>query len=151
MRKLVAALVALVLTAPAVSAAPSSASLLPTSNAAEPVRIFAAGGTQVSSGIFFPGTAIANDDGTLTGEPYVVPAGSDLLLTNADHFVVAGGAHGITSFKKVKRGGKRVPLFASKMVAGPGEALVVTSHVKPGTYAFYCPIHAGMLGQLTFE
>ena len=151
MRKLVAALVALVLTAPAVSAAPSRLSLLPTGSAAEPVRIFAGGGTQLSSGVFFPGTAVANNDGTLTGEPYVVPAGSDLLLTNVDHFVVAGGAHGIKSFKKVKRGGRSVPLFASKMIAGPGEGLAITSHVKPGTYAYYCPIHPGMLGQITFE
>lgn len=151
MRTLVAALVALVLTAPAVTAAPSSASLLSSQSAAEPARLFAGGGTQLSSGVFFPGTAIANDDGSLTGEPYVVPAGSDILLTNVDHFVVSGGAHGIKSFKKVKRAGRRVPLFASKLVAGPGEALMVTSHVKPGTYSFYCPIHPGMLGQLTFE
>ncbi|MFP5351174.1 MAG: hypothetical protein ACLGIB_01235 [Actinomycetota bacterium] len=151
MRRLVAGLVALVLTAPAVGAAPSSAPLLASGSAAEAVRVFAGGGTQLSSGIFFPGTAVANNDGSFTGEPYVVPAGSDILLTNVDHFVVSGGAHGMKSFKRVKRGGRLVPLFASKMIPGPGETLMITSHVKPGTYAYYCPIHPGMLGQLTFE
>ena len=151
MRKLVVALLGLVLAAPAVSAAPAAApDLLPRSGAEE-TRVFAGGGTQLSNGVFFPGTAFADDDGTVTGEPYVVPAGNDILLTNLDHFVVAGGAHGIKSFKRVKRGGRKVPLFQSKLVDGPGEALVITSHVKPGTYLYYCPTHGGMLGLLKFE
>lgn len=151
MRKMVVALLALVLAAPAVNAAQASAPDIFSSNSAEETRIFAGGGTQLSNGFFFPGTATADDDGTITGEPYVVPVGANIRLTNLDHFVVSGGAHGIKSFKRVKRGGKRVPLFASKMVDGPGEALMITSHVKRGTYLYYCPIHGGMLGLLKFE
>lgn len=150
-----AALVALVVAAPAVQAAPTGARDLVRADAAEETRVFAGGGTQLSNGLFFPGTAFANDDGSFTGEPYVVPAGNDIRFTNLDHFVVSGGAHGIRSFKKrkVKRGRKKVkvPLFSSKMVDGPGEELMKTSHVKPGIYAYYCPVHSGMYGLLKFE
>ncbi len=146
-----AALVAVVLAAPVAQAAPLSAPHLPGSEAAEETRLFAGGGTLVTNGFFFPGTAFADEDGEFTGEPYVVPKGNNIRFTNLDHFVVAGGAHGIRSFKRVKRGKKKVPLFASKLVDGPGEALVITEHVKRGTYAYYCPVHSGMLGLLKFE
>lgn len=146
-----AALAALALMAPAAQAASLDAPALPGSEAAEESRLFAGGGTLLTNGFFFPGTALPNDDGGFTGEPYVVPKGNNIRFTNLDHFVVAGGAHGIRSFKKVKRGKKKVPLFSSKMVDGPGEALVITEHVKPGTYPFYCPVHSGMLGLLKFE
>jgi len=155
MRKVVAALVALVIAAPAVYAAPADAPDLQQADAAEETRLFAGGGTLLSNGFFFPGMAFANDDGSLTGEPYVVPAGNDIRFTNLDHFVVAGGAHAVRSFKKmkIKRRGRnvKVPLFSTKLIDGPGEALMKTSHVKPGTYSYYCPVHSGMIGLLTFE
>lgn len=151
MRKILAALVALVLAAPAVHAAPPGAPDLASQGVAEESRLFAGGGTQLSNGFFFPGTAFANEDGSFTGEPYVVPKGNNIRFTNLDHFVVAGGAHAIRSFERVKRRGKKVPLFSTKFVDGPGEALMKTSHVKPGTYAYYCPVHSGMLGLLKFE
>jgi len=151
----VATLVALVIAAPAVYAAPADAPDLQPGAAAEETRLFAGGGTQLSNGFFFPGTAFPNDDGSLTGEPYVVPAGNDIRFTNLDHFVVAGGAHAIRSFEKVKvkrRGRKvKIPLFSTKLIDGPGEALMKTSHVEPGTYSYYCPVHAGMIGLLKFE
>lgn len=152
MRKLLTTLVALLVAAPAVHAAPSSAPIgLPRGAAAEETQLFAGGGTQLSNGIFFPGTGFANEDGSVSGEPLVVPKGNNIRMTNLDHFVVSGGAHGVRSFKRVKRGKRKVPLFSSKMIDGPGDALVVTSHVKRGTYAFYCPVHSGMLGLIKVE
>ena len=145
MKKLIGALTALVLAAPAVHAS-GLPSPVPAARAAE-VNVFAGGGTQLTNGYFFPGTTIYND-GELVGVPMEVPQGSDLRFVNLDHFVVAGGAHKITSFKRVKRGGRMVPLFSSKLIDGPGEALVITSHLKPGVYAYYCPVHNGMLGQI---
>ena len=143
MRKLIGALTALVLAA---SAANASALPNPAPAAAE-VNVFAGGGTQLTNGYFFPGTTVSND-GELVGVPLEVPQGSDLKFVNLDHFVVAGGSHKITSFKRVKRGGRLVPLFSSKLISGPAETLVITSHLKPGVYAYYCPVHNGMLGQI---
>lgn len=145
MKRLISVLTVLVLGAPAVQAA--AAPVEAPAPAAAEVTIFAGGGTQLTNGYFFPGTAVSND-GEIVGVPMEVAQGSDIRFVNLDHFVVAGGSHKMTSFKKVKRGGRKVPLFSSKMVAGPGEDLVITSHVKPGIYAFYCPVHNGMLGQI---
>ncbi|MDP9067147.1 MAG: hypothetical protein M3N53_02210 [Actinomycetota bacterium] len=141
MRKLIGVLTALALLAAFGGRAAAGSPL--TASGAD-VTVYAAGGTQLSNGFFFPGTAIANGNDYI-GEPLVVPEGSNLRFFNLDVSAFAG-AHKITSFKRVKRAGKKVPLFASKLVDGPGEDLVITSHVKPGTYPYFCPIHAGMFG-----
>lgn len=146
MRKLPLLLVALSLVVlPAAQAASSDAlPALPPLGAAEQ-PLFAAGGTQLSNGIFFPGTALCV--GTdCQGVPYQVPVGSDIRFYNLDP-VVAANSHRIVSHKVNKRGR---PLFSSDNVAGPGSALMKTSHVKPGIYGYYCAVHFGMEGLLEF-
>ncbi|MFN2389461.1 MAG: hypothetical protein ABR575_07665 [Actinomycetota bacterium] len=106
--------------------------------------IFAAGGTPVSNGVFFPGTRLCLDS-QCYGEPLQMERGSDLRFVNLDSGVVAN-AHQIKSFRVNKRTGRA--LFISRLIAGPGEDLVITSHLKPGRYPFYCTTHAGMNGAL---
>lgn len=112
--------------------------------AMDPAPIFVGGGTFVSNGVFFPGTAVY--DGTkLQGVPYQIERGQDLTLINLDNGDIANG-HQLTSFKRRKSGR---PLFQSKRIAFPGEqSLVITSNLKPGIYDFFCPIHTGMFGML---
>ena len=153
MSKLLAILTAVVLAAPAAQASAHAPDVPPVA-AAEEVTIFAAGGTQLTSGYFFPGTRFSDGNGGTTGaEPTVVPRGSNIRFINLDHYIVSGGAHKVTSFKKVraKKSKRKVPLFSSEYVDGPGETMVKTSHVKPGTYLYYCPIHNGMLGAIKVE
>ncbi len=141
MARIACLLAALLLIAPTAQAASGVADAV---QSAEEVRVFAAGGTQVSNGLFFPGTALSNG-GSYIGEPLVVPKGADLRFTNLDVSAFSG-AHKITSFKRVRRGGKSIPLFSSKAVEGPGDDLVITSHLKRGTYDYFCSIHSGMFG-----
>ena len=105
----------------------------------EPARMFAGGGTFVSNGYFFPGTAVY--DGTeLQGVPLEVQVGQDIQLTNLDEGSVAN-CHQLTSYKR-KRGRF---LFNSKRLCSPGEsAIVITSHLKPGRYEAFCPVHTTM-------
>lgn len=149
MRKLAAVLTALLVAAPVAQAMAAPALSLSEDKAMADAVLFAGGGTQLSNGYFFPGTAFYQD-GEYVGVPLQVTEGSNVQFVNLDHFVVAGGGHKVVSFDKVKvRGRKRpVPLFASKMVDGPGQDLIKTSHVKPGVYPFFCPIHNGMTGQI---
>lgn len=107
--------------------------------------LFAAGGTQLTNGIFFPGTALCVGS-DCQGVPYQVAAGSDVRFYNLDPAVVAN-SHRIISHKTNKRGR---PLFSSDNVAGPGSSLMKTSHVKPGIYGYYCAVHFGMEGLLEF-
>lgn len=110
----------------------------------DPAPIFVGGGTFVSNGAFFPGTAVY-DGSKLQGIPFEIDKGQDLTLINLDNGDIANG-HQLTSFKH-RRSGR--PLFQSKRVAFPGEqALVITSNLKPGVYGFFCPIHSGMFGLL---
>ena len=157
MRKIVGIVAAIVLCAPVSQALAQDvpASLAPPA-AAEEATIFAGGGTQLSNGYFFPGTRVSDGNGGTTGAPPVtVPEGTNIRFVNLDHFIVAGGAHKITSFDMVKvrqKGKKRkVPLFSSEAVDGPGETIVKTEHVKPGEYLYYCPIHNLMLGAIKVE
>ena len=142
MKRLLVLGAALALALPASVAAGSEA---PRSSATAP--LFVGGGTPLSNGVFFPGTAIYNgedEDGepSYTGVPYEIERGTDLELVNLDHGDVAN-AHQITSFAR-KRGR---PLFQSKRLDRPGEkALVITSRLKPGIYDYYCPIHTAMYG-----
>ena len=110
----------------------------------EPAPIFAGGGTFVSNGTFFPGTAVY--DGTkLQGVPYPIEQGQNVTLINLDYGDIAN-AHQITSFKR-RRSGR--PLFQSKRVSFPGEqSLVITANLKPGIYEYFCPIHTGMFGMI---
>lgn len=150
MRKLIAILTALLVAVPVGHAMAAPSTSLDAGGSAQDATLFAGGGTQLSNGYFFPGTAVSNDDDYL-GPPLEVSKGSDVQFVNLDHFIVAGGGHKVVSFKRVNRGGQRVPLFASKLVDGPGQTLMVTSHVKPGIYPFFCSIHSGMLGRIEIK
>lgn len=157
MRKIVWAVAAIVLCAPVSQALAQDAPASPApAAAAEEATIFAGGGTQLSNGYFFPGTRVSDGDGGTMGAPAVtVPKGTNIRFVNLDHFIVAGGAHKITSFDTIKVGknGKKrkVPLFSSEAVDGPGETTVKTEHLKPGEYLYFCPIHHAMLGAIKVE
>ncbi|MBW3595163.1 MAG: hypothetical protein KY391_06250 [Actinobacteria bacterium] len=109
-------------------------------------RVVSGGGTPVSNGLFFPGTAIPDGDGGLTAilPPIEIERGTDLEFTNIDEAAVSN-AHKIVSLKRRK--GR--PLFQSKTLTRPGQStLVATSNLKPGLYPFYCSVHSGMWAQL---
>ena len=107
-------------------------------DAMEPAQMFVGGGTFVSNGVFFPGTAVF--DGTdLQGLPLQVEKGQDIELTNLDYGDIAN-CHQLTSFKR--KGGR--PVFNSKRLCAPGEsAIVLMGRAKPGIYEAYCPVHTG--------
>lgn len=108
--------------------------------------LFAAGGTPLTNGFFFPGTVICSgDDCTEIGPPLVIDQGDDITFVNLDAGPVTN-SHQIVSLKKRKR--NRGPLFASDEVSGPGQTVMKTSHVKPGTYIYLCTFHFGMYGQI---
>jgi len=109
-------------------------------------RILVGGGTPLSNGAFFPGTAFPNNDGSLTPvlPPVQVQQGTDVELVNLDEATVAN-AHKLVSKKRWK--GRWI--FQSGLVSRPGDtSLVTTSNLKPGVYPFYCSIHPAMWGQL---
>ena len=158
MRKIVWILAAIVLCAPVSQAlAQDAPASLVRPAAAEEATIFAGGGTQLSNGYFFPGTQVSDGEGgTMGAPPVTVPKGTNIRFVNLDHFIVAGGAHKIVSFDTIKVGKKKgnkrkVPLFASEAVDGPGETIVKTKHVKPGEYLYFCSVHSGMLGAIKVE
>ncbi len=105
--------------------------------------LFAFGATNVSNGVFFPGTAIYDGNAYQGMPPYEIERGTDIQFINLDVAVVANG-HQIKSLKT--RRGK--PLFQSDFVAGPGEDLMITSHLKPGVYVYFCTTHSGMFGRI---
>ena len=101
-----------------------------------PARMFVGGGTFVSNGIFFPGTAVYDGE-NLQGVPLEVERGQDIELTNIDEGDLAN-CHQLTSYKRRKG----FPVINSKRLCSPGEsALVLTSAAKPGLYEAYCPVH----------
>lgn len=108
-------------------------------------RVVAGGGTQLSNGLFFPGTALPRADGGFDGmEPLQIEQGTDVEFVNLDEGSVSN-AHEMRSLKKRK--GR--PLFSSEQLTRPGQtALVVTSNLKPGVYPFYCSVHTGMWGRI---
>lgn len=147
MRKLPLLLAALSLallpSAQAAAGGPALPKLPPIGAAEQP--LFAAGGTPLTNGIFFPGTAVCV--GTdCQGVPYEIPVGSDIRFYNLDTAAVANN-HRIVSKKLTK---KNRPLFQSDTIGGPGSTLVKTSHLKPGVYGYYCTVHFGMEGLLEF-
>lgn len=108
-------------------------------------RIIVGGGTPLTNGVFFPGTAVPNADGGFDGAPPLqVQEGTDVELINVDESTVSN-AHKIISSRRRK--GR--PLFASDQLVRPGDtSLVTTSNLKPGIYPYYCSIHSGMWGQI---
>ena len=105
----------------------------------DPVFMFVGGGTFVSNGVFFPGTAVYDGE-KLQGIPLEVKRGQDIKLTNADEGDIAN-CHQLASYKR-RRG---VPVINSKRLCSPGEsALILTSRAKPGLYGAFCPVHTGM-------
>ena len=149
---LIASLVALALAAPASHALPPAAvagqpaavtGQVPLSWLETGGRVFAGGGTALTNGIFFPGTLTC--DGTeCSGLPPVqIQKGTDLEFVNLDVSAVTN-AHQIMSYKR-KRGR---PVFASKAVEGPDTAVIITSHLKPRVYRFFCATHFGMEGAI---
>jgi len=104
--------------------------------------IFAGGGTPLTNGIFFPGTATCDSKGcTPIGPPLQVKQGSDITFVNIDPAAVAN-THRVVSIRKRK--GR--PMFASEDVSGPGQSVVPASHLKPGVYPYFCNVHFGMYG-----
>lgn len=112
-------------------------------------RIVAVGGTQLSNGIFIPGTAQCTRDGCevlIEGSELEVEKGQNVTFTNLDAYEHAN-AHSLVSIKTHKKGKKKgKPLFSSSDVKGPAEVNVRTKHLKPGSYPFYCRTHFGMYG-----
>lgn len=105
--------------------------------------LFAGGGTNLTNGVFFPGTAIWDGTAYQGLPPLQIAKGTDLTFVNLDAAAVTNG-HQIVSFKR-KHG---APVFKSERVDGPGQTLMITSHLKPGVYPFFCTIHFGMYGRL---
>lgn len=129
---------ALALLPGAASGAPARPTAPP--KAADTVPLFAGGGTALSNGFFFPGTAVY-DGNKLQGVPLQVQQGQNIQFVNTDAAPVTNG-HQIISFKR-RRGH---PLFQSPLVNGPATALVITENLKPGVYPYFCNIHFGMYG-----
>lgn len=153
MRRYLAIAVVLALAA---VAAPAPAEELPGANhvpLAGPAgnHLFAGGGTNVSNGIFFPGTATCGKDGcqTVGGlDPLIIGEGTDITFTNVDPAAVTNG-HRIVSIERKKKGKKKgKPLFFSEQVDGPGQTTVKTRQLKPGTYFYLCSTHFGMYGAI---
>lgn len=109
--------------------------------------LFAGGGTTLTNGQFFPGTAVYDGE-EFQGVPYQIEKGCNIEFTNLDFAPLTNG-HRIVSFKRVKtKRGRTRPLFESRFVAGPDQAMVKTKHVKPGVYAYFCSVHTTMYGQI---
>ncbi len=114
-------------------------------------QLFAAGTTNLTNGVFFPGTATCDADGCepVGGAPLLqVQKGTDITFSNLDPAAVTNG-HRIVSFqreKSKKKNKKGKPLFFSETVDGPAQATVETSHLKAGIYYYYCTTHFGMFG-----
>ena len=104
--------------------------------------LFAGGTTPLVNGFFFPGTGIKNGR-KIDGLPYEVPKGCNISLINLDAADLVN-AHRIVSYKK-RRG---IPRFASPSSRGPTRTLMITEHLKPGKYPYYCSTHTGMYGIL---
>jgi plastocyanin len=123
--------------APAGAVAPERAA---SADRADSVPLFAGGGTALSNGYFFPGTAVY-DNGEFTGVPLQIQQGQNIEFVNTDVAAVTNG-HAIVSMKR-KHGR---PLFQSGLVNGPATTTVITQKLKPGVYPYFCSIHYGMYG-----
>lgn len=125
-------------------------------------RLTLAGAMTTAVGLAAPGSAApgtvaaAGPNAQVAGyatPTIVLPAGGELSFANSDPL----SSHNLISKKtrKVKKGKRyvRKPLFAS-VVAGTGSVVPVkgTTNLKPGSYAFFCSLHAGtMKGTLVVQ
>lgn len=112
--------------------------------AAEFSYIFSGGGTPLTNGVFFPGTATCNTSGCtyLTPVPQI-KKGTDITYVNLDEGTVSN-SHRIVCKKRTKRGR---PVCFSEQLDSPGEqSKMVTTKLKPGIYGYFCSVHAGMEG-----
>lgn len=129
-------------------AAPAPAADGPSAAPAEDSYLFAAGGTNLSSGFFFPGTATCDKDGCTMfpgQEPLQVSRGGNITFANLDPSFVTNG-HRVVSLKRKKKTGE--PKFHSEQVDGPATATIKTSHLRPGVYYYLCTTHFGMYGAI---
>jgi plastocyanin len=110
------------------------------SEQADTVPLFAGGGTAVSNGYFFPGTALYQN-GEFVGVPLQIKQGQNVEFVNTDAAAVTN-AHQIVSIKRKK--GR--PVFQSALVKGPATSTMVTQNLKPGLYPYFCNVHYGMFG-----
>ena len=110
---------------------------------AESVPVFVGGGTNLSNGVFFPGTA-TYDGNDFVGVPFQIQQGQNVELVNTDVAALTN-SHTMVSWQKNKKGR---PLFHSGYVRGPAAVTVQTAHLKPGVYPYFCNVHAGMFGLL---
>ena len=109
-------------------------------------QLFVGATTPVGGGVFFPGTGISDGSKIQYPAPLEVTKGSNVVLTNLDEATVAN-SHAIRSLKINRRTKK--PLFRSQTVYSPGDSVtMITSHLKPGLYAYRCTTHANMYGAL---
>ena len=134
MRRLLLLALSLVLAAPAGAGA----------QAADEAMLFAGGGTSLTNGVFFPGTGLYDGEKYITAAPLEVKKGQNVLFTNLDAGVVTN-VHQIRSYKKRKNGRS---WFQSASVNGPGQSVMITSHVPVGLYKYLCTTHGGMVGFL---
>jgi plastocyanin len=82
--------------------------------------------------------------GVPASPPVEITQGTDFTFVNLDEAAVGNG-HKIRSFKL--RSGQ--PAFQSDLLTKPGQTdLVITSHLKPGNYKYYCAVHDGMFGAI---
>lgn len=109
--------------------------------------LFAGAGTNLTNGVFFPGTAFCDSKGCeMTGPPLQIDKGTNVIFINLDPAAITNG-HRIMSLKH-KKGRRRKPLFFSEQVDGPGKTILRTSKVKPGLYYYRCTTHFGMYGAI---
>lgn len=113
--------------------------------------LVAVGGSALTNGVFFPGTAVY-DGSDLRGIPYEINKGTDIDFLTTDGPATLGNGHQIRSYKRRKNGR---PMFISKYLVGPGSTLMITSHLKPGggelvdgSYGYFCTVHTAMYGML---
>lgn len=116
------------------------------SDVAEPM-LFAGGGTNLTNGLFFPGTTLYDsetEEFTVVGPPLRIEKGQDIQFVNLDAAAVTNG-HRIRSVD-VRKNGR--PLFQTDLVSGPDVVTLSMKRVKPGSYLYLCTTHAGMFGTI---
>lgn len=106
--------------------------------------IFAGGGTPLTNGVFFPGTATCSGgECTAVGAIPQIKKGTDITFANMDEGTVSN-AHRIVCLGRTKTGR---PKCVSEQLDSPGEtSLMVTSKLRPGLYPYLCSVHFGMYG-----
>lgn len=125
---------------------------LPSVGVQEENVLFAGGGTNLTNGVFFPGTAECSGGECETiAPPLQIEKGTDVEFVNLDWSFLTNG-HRILSlkFRKIRKKGKtrKKPLFFSEQVDGPGTTVMKTRHLKSGLYYYKCTTHGSMFGAI---